>query len=44
VVKVGVSGNYRAYVVMPAGRLASGESETIALQAAPRKTKKKKLL
>jgi hypothetical protein len=37
VVKVKDSGNYRAFVVVPAGPLASGESETVPLQAPKKK-------
>jgi hypothetical protein len=37
VVNVKDSGNYRAFVALPIGPLASGESETVSLQAAPKK-------
>ncbi|HEV3047154.1 MAG TPA: hypothetical protein VGY13_07305 [Solirubrobacteraceae bacterium] len=40
VVNVKDSGNYRAFVAVPAGPLASGESETVALRAAPKKKKR----
>jgi len=35
VVKIRTTGHYRAYVVIPAGPLASGHSQTILLHAAP---------
>jgi hypothetical protein len=37
VVNVRASGNYRAVVALPLGPLASGESETVSLHAAPKK-------
>jgi hypothetical protein len=42
VVKVRTSGHYRAFVIIPAGPLASGHSQTILLHAAPGATPKDK--
>ncbi|HTU79298.1 MAG TPA: hypothetical protein VMF09_11115 [Solirubrobacteraceae bacterium] len=39
VVKVKSAGNYRAFVQMPVGPLASGESQTVALKTAKKKRK-----
>jgi len=41
VVTVKNTGNYRAFVQMPPGPIASGQSETIVLHAAPKKKHKK---
>jgi hypothetical protein len=42
VVKVRVAGRYRAFVVIPAGALVSGHSQTIGLNAAPSPAKRKR--
>jgi hypothetical protein len=39
IVEVHTSGNYRAFVVLPAGPLASGPSETVHLHAPPKEKK-----